>query len=57
MAMERSKKLTSVHKANGIKLGTGMFLNVCKEVAQQYPELIAGDYHIDAMAAHSTSYG
>ncbi|MEN1969572.1 isocitrate/isopropylmalate dehydrogenase family protein [Lentibacillus sp. N15] len=52
MAMERNKKLTIVHKANVIKLGTGMFLNVCKEVAQQYPELTVDDYHIDAMAAH-----
>lgn len=52
MAMQRRKKVTIVHKANVIKLGTGLFLNTCKEVAQQYPEVTVDDYHIDAMTAH-----
>ncbi len=52
MAMKRRKKVTIVHKANVIKLGMGLFLNVCREVAQQYPEVTVDDYHIDAMAAH-----
>jgi 3-isopropylmalate dehydrogenase len=25
---------------------------VCREVAEQYPEVVVDDYHIDAMAAH-----
>ncbi|MEH7492101.1 isocitrate/isopropylmalate dehydrogenase family protein [Neobacillus niacini] len=52
MAMQRRKKVTIVHKANVIKLGTGLFLNVCREVAAQYPEVSVDDYHIDAMTAH-----
>ncbi|WP_042196369.1 isocitrate/isopropylmalate dehydrogenase family protein [Paenibacillus camerounensis] len=52
MAMKRRKKVTIVHKANVIKLGTGLFKNVCLEVAQQYPEVQVDDYHIDAMTAH-----
>jgi 3-isopropylmalate dehydrogenase len=52
MAMQRRKKVTIVHKANVIKLGTGLFLNVCREVAQQYPEVAVDDFHIDAMTAH-----
>ncbi|MBO1511493.1 isocitrate/isopropylmalate dehydrogenase family protein [Metabacillus bambusae] len=52
MAMQRRKKVTIVHKANVIKLGTGLFKNVCLEVAQQYPEVTVDDYHIDAMTAH-----
>ncbi|MEW9670475.1 isocitrate/isopropylmalate dehydrogenase family protein [Ammoniphilus sp. 3BR4] len=52
MAMQRRKKVTIVHKANVIKLGTGLFLNVCREISQQYPEVTVDDYHIDAMAAH-----
>lgn len=52
MAMQRRKKVTIVHKANVIKLGTGLFLNVCLEIGQQYQEVTVDDYHIDAMAAH-----
>jgi 3-isopropylmalate dehydrogenase len=52
MAGQRRKKVTIVHKANVIKLGSGLFLDVCREVGQQYPEVEIDDYHIDAMAAH-----
>ncbi|RWR13544.1 isocitrate/isopropylmalate dehydrogenase family protein [Siminovitchia fortis] len=52
MAMQRSKKVTIVHKANVLRLSTGLFLKVCREVAEQYPEVTVDDYHIDAMAAH-----
>ncbi|UPV78553.1 isocitrate/isopropylmalate dehydrogenase family protein [Bacillus rugosus] len=51
-AMERRKKVTIVHKANVIKLGFGLFLQTCREVAEQYPEVEVDDYHIDAMTAH-----
>lgn len=51
-AVERKKKVTIVHKANVIRLGSGLFLNVCKEVAEEYPDVSVDDYHIDAMAAH-----
>lgn len=52
MAMKRRKKVTIVHKANVIKLANGLFVETCKEVAKQYPEVSVDDYHIDAMAAH-----
>ncbi|WP_248930753.1 isocitrate/isopropylmalate dehydrogenase family protein [Paenibacillus hamazuiensis] len=52
LAMKRRKKVTIVHKANVIKLGTGLFLKVCREIAQQYPEVEVNDFHIDAMTAH-----
>lgn len=51
-AMERRKKVTIVHKANVVRLGTGLFKNVCLEVAKEYPEVEVDDYHVDAMAAH-----
>lgn len=44
--------MTIVHKANVLRLSTGLFLNVCREVAEHYPEVTVDDYHIDAMAAH-----
>lgn len=52
LAMQRRKKVTIVHKANVIRLGTGLFKNACLEVAREYPKVEVDDYHIDAMAAH-----
>ncbi|WP_077597111.1 isocitrate/isopropylmalate dehydrogenase family protein [Oceanobacillus kimchii] len=51
-AMKRKKKVTIVHKANVIRIGSGMFLDICKEVANSYPEVEVDDYHVDAMCAH-----
>uniref|UniRef100_UPI001CD84409 isocitrate dehydrogenase [NAD] subunit gamma, mitochondrial-like n=1 Tax=Solea senegalensis TaxID=28829 RepID=UPI001CD84409 len=33
------RRVTAVHKANIIKLGDGLFLECCKEVASGYPEI------------------
>jgi len=52
LAHARRRHLTIVHKANVIRLGTGLFLEECRAVAAEYPELRVDDYHIDAMAAH-----
>lgn len=51
-ARQRRKKVTIVHKANVIKLGSGFFLQVCREVSALYPDVHVDDYHIDAMCAH-----
>ncbi|KQL58455.1 MULTISPECIES: isocitrate/isopropylmalate dehydrogenase family protein [Bacillaceae] len=51
-AQQRRKRVTIVHKANVIKLGSGFFLSLCQEVGKQYPDVIVDDYHIDAMCAH-----
>lgn len=51
-AQQRRKKVTIVHKANVIKLGSGFFLQICREVSEQYPDVQVDDYHIDAMCAH-----
>ena len=51
-AMKRKKQVTIVHKANVIRLGTGLFKDVCYEVAKEYPEVEVNDFHVDAMAAH-----
>jgi 3-isopropylmalate dehydrogenase len=52
LAQRRSKKLTIVHKANVLKLTTGLFRDVCREVAQDYPDVSVDDFHIDAMTVH-----
>jgi 3-isopropylmalate dehydrogenase len=52
LAGQRRKKVTIVHKANVLKMTTGLFRDVCREVAQQYPDIELDDFHIDAMTVH-----
>ncbi|MFJ8109170.1 isocitrate/isopropylmalate dehydrogenase family protein [Streptomyces sp. NPDC096132] len=52
LARSRRKKLTIVHKANVLKLTTGLFRTVCQEVAREYPDVRVDDFHIDAMTVH-----
>lgn len=44
------KRVTLVHKANILKFTSGMFLEVGREVAAQYPDIDFDDRIIDAMA-------
>jgi 3-isopropylmalate dehydrogenase len=52
LAARRRKHLTIVHKANVLKLGDGMFLDICREIARGYPGLSVDDIIVDAMMAH-----
>ncbi|HEY5505275.1 MAG TPA: isocitrate/isopropylmalate family dehydrogenase, partial [Sedimentisphaerales bacterium] len=45
----RRKKVTIVHKANVVRASDGLFLEVAKDVAKQYPEIQTDDANIDAM--------
>jgi len=42
-------KVTAVHKANIMKLSDGLFLESCRQVAQQYPEIEFEDRIVDNM--------
>lgn len=44
-------RVTAVTKANVIKTTDGKFLNVCKEVAKEYPDIELDDWYIDIMTA------
>lgn len=44
------KKVTLVHKANILKLTTGLFLKIGKEVARDYPSIEFQDLIVDNMA-------
>lgn len=44
-------KVTCVTKANVVKTTDGKFLNVCKEVAKDYPGIELDDWYIDIMTA------
>src|SRR5258706_7541250 len=52
LAMRRRNHLTILHKANVLKIGDGMFLDVCRATARGYPELAVDDVLVDAMMAH-----
>lgn len=43
------KKVTVVHKANVVRATDGMFLEIAKEVAKDYPEIQFDEGNIDAM--------
>ena len=49
LAMTRNKHVTMVHKANVLKLGDGMFLEMCRQVAAEFPEVRVDDVIVDAM--------
>jgi len=41
------KKVTAVHKANIMKQADGLFLRVCRKVAQEYPQIEFNDMIVD----------
>jgi 3-isopropylmalate dehydrogenase len=52
LAMIRRKHVTVVHKANVLRLGDGMFIDMCREVGQEFPEVQIEEIIVDAMMAH-----
>ena len=52
LAMRRKKHLTVVHKANVLKIGDGLFLDICRDTAKGFPGLAVDDILVDAMMAH-----
>ncbi|XP_042220340.1 isocitrate dehydrogenase [NAD] subunit gamma, mitochondrial-like isoform X1 [Homarus americanus] len=41
------KKVTAIHKANIMKLSDGLFLETCRNVAKEYPEIEFNDMIVD----------
>jgi len=52
LAEKRRKHLTYVHKANILRVTDGIFNDAVKAAAENYPDVIVDDVHIDAMAMH-----
>lgn len=44
------KRVTCVHKANILKLSDGLFLDTCRRVATEYPDIAFDDCIVDAAA-------
>jgi 3-isopropylmalate dehydrogenase len=52
LAMTRSQHVTIVHKANVLKIGDGMFIDICHQVGKEFPAVKIDDFIVDAMMAH-----
>lgn len=52
LARSRRCHVTLVHKANVLRIGDGMFLDVCHKVAADYPGVTVDEVIVDAMMAH-----
>jgi 3-isopropylmalate dehydrogenase len=52
LAQRRRRRVAAVHKANVLRLGDGMFLECCRTVAREFPEVELEEVIVDAMAAH-----
>jgi 3-isopropylmalate dehydrogenase len=46
----KKKKVVSVHKANVLRKSDGLFRNICKDVAQKYPQIEYSELYVDACA-------
>ena len=46
------KRVTAVHKSNVMKVTDGLFAEVCREVAKQYPDIKFDELYVDAAALH-----
>jgi 3-isopropylmalate dehydrogenase len=49
---DKQRKVTAVHKANVLKSGCGLFLECCRDVATQFPDVAFEDCHVDACALY-----
>lgn len=47
---QHRKRVTCVHKANILKLSDGLFLQSCRDVAAEYPDIQFDDWIVDATA-------
>jgi 3-isopropylmalate dehydrogenase len=50
LARQRRKHLTYVHKDTVFKLGCGMFVEECKKLAPEYPDVLVDDVIVDTFA-------
>jgi len=52
LARRRRRHVTVVHKANVLRTTTGFFLEICRDIGSEYPDVQLDDFHIDAMTVH-----
>ena len=47
----KKERVSIIQKANVIKTTDGKFLNICREIAKDYPEIITDEWYIDICTA------
>lgn len=47
----KKERVSIINKANVIKTTDGKFLNLCKEIGKEYPEIITDEWYIDITTA------
>lgn len=52
----KRKRVTACHKATVMRLGDGLFLNVCREVAKSYPEITFAEKNVDTACMKLASH-
>jgi len=52
LAMTRRRHVSIVHKASVLKIGDGMFIDVCRQVGREFAQVEVDDFIVDAMMAH-----
>ncbi|CAG9296038.1 isocitrate dehydrogenase [Celerinatantimonas diazotrophica] len=53
---EGRKKVTALHKANILKTTSGLFLEVAREIAKEYPDIESSDMIVDAACMNLVMY-
>jgi 3-isopropylmalate dehydrogenase len=51
-ARNGKRRVSLIHKANVLRRSDGLFLDCCREIARDYPEIVVDDFHVDAAAMH-----
>ena len=51
LARQRRKRVAIVHKMNVLRNAYGLFVETCRAVGREFPEVAVESVHIDAMAA------
>ncbi|TDE07439.1 isocitrate/isopropylmalate dehydrogenase family protein [Jiangella asiatica] len=52
LARQRRGRVTVVHKAHVLALTMGLYLDVAREVAATYPDVVLDEVHVDAATVH-----
>ncbi|HEX9317434.1 MAG TPA: isocitrate/isopropylmalate dehydrogenase family protein [Nitrososphaeraceae archaeon] len=50
MRRNKAKKVVAVHKANVLRKGDGLFLKMCRNIREKYPEVEYSELYVDACA-------
>jgi 3-isopropylmalate dehydrogenase len=53
LARWRKKRVTIVHKANVLTVTDGLFIESCRAIAREFPDVAVDDVIVDAMMAHA----